>query len=163
MSWSDGLTCSNFVSYCKELDHHWGWEMIFQIVYDFWNTSVAWLVMGGIYWSVLLPLLCLLEAVRRCCCFCFDFLTVQMYSICIFIIPDGPCLLSAAYFPCQDCLAADWLFDFHGGWLAPLAISLKLWRRYGMRASVWSALKCVCLKGGRVSDKGVWTGRKRVG
>lgn len=48
------------------------------------------------------------------------------------------------------------------GWLAPLAISLKPWRRYGMRASVWSELKCVCLKGGRLSDKGVWTSGQSV-
>lgn len=39
----------------------------------------------------------------------------------------------------------------------PLATVLKPWRRHGVRASVWSALKYVCLKGGRVSSKGVWT------
>lgn len=42
----------------------------------------------------------------------------------------------------------------------PLATVLKPWRRHGVRANVWSALKYVCLKGGRVSSKGVWTSWK---
>lgn len=55
-------------------------------------------------------------------------------------------------------LATKLLCDFLGGLVIPRAITVKPWSRYGMRSSVWSALKCVCLKGGRVSDKGVLTG-----
>lgn len=110
----------------------------------------------------LVALLCSVEPVRHDYHCCLNLLMVQMCWICIFIIPDGPCLLSATCFPCQYFLAPGWLFDFHGGWLVPLAISLKMWERYGVRASVWSALKSVCLKGGRVSDKGMWMSRNRL-
>lgn len=92
----------------------------------------------------------------------FEFLTAQIYSICIIIIPESPRLRSATYFPFKDSLAEERLFDFHGARVAALAITLKTCRRYGMRASVWSALECVCLKGGRVTDKGVRTSGNRV-
>lgn len=54
---------------------------------------------------------------------------------------------------CQNCLATEQLFDFYGSWLAPLAISLKPWE------PVFDLCLCVCLKGGRISDKGVLTRR----
>lgn len=114
--------------------------------------------------SLLLPLLYSLATARTNECYhCYvDFLTVQMYWICIFVIPDGFLSALSNILPSQDCWATDWLFDLCRRWLAPLLISLKLGRRYGTKACIWFPFKCVCLKGGRVPYKGVWLRGARV-